>query len=60
MKGITVEHKGFILQQGSHSTHYMLFDANTERLLMFCSCTAYLTEEEAKEHIEHFIKIREG
>jgi hypothetical protein len=59
-KGITVEYKGYILQQGSTSPHYMIFDAKTNEMLMHCSCTKYLTEEQAKEHIDRFIEIRNG
>ena len=58
MQGITVEHKGFILKQGSHSTHYMIFDANTRKMVMHCSCKKRLTEDEAKEHIDLFIEVR--
>lgn len=57
-KGITVEHKGFILQQGSYNPHYMIFEADTNKMVMHCSCTKYLTEEEAKQHIEWFINMR--
>lgn len=59
-KGITVEHKGYILQQGSTCPHYMIFDAKTNEMVMHCSCTKYITEEEAKKHIEWFINTREG
>ena len=59
-RGITVEHKGYILQQGSYSPHYMIFDAKTNECVMHCSCTKYLTEEQAREHIDRFVEIRKG
>ena len=57
-RGITVEHKGYILQQGSTCPHYMILKADTNERVLHASCTKYLTEEEAKKHIENFIKIR--
>jgi hypothetical protein len=57
-RGIVVEHKGYILQQGSYSPHYMIFDAKTNECVMHCSCTKYLTEKQAIEHIDRFIEIR--
>jgi hypothetical protein len=59
-RGIVVEHKGYILQQGSYSPHYMIFKADTNECVMHCSCTKYLTEEQAIEHIDRFIEIRKG
>lgn len=56
-KGITVEHKGYVLQQGKHSPHYMIFDAKTNKCVMHCSCTRYLTEEQAREHIELYLRL---
>ena len=59
-KGITVEHKGYILQQGRYNPHYMIFKADTKEMVMHCSCTRYLTEEEARNHIEWLIGLKEG
>ena len=58
-KGIIVEHKGYILQQGSTCPHYMIFKADTNECVMHCSCTKHLTEEQAREHIDIFVDIRE-
>lgn len=59
-KGIIVEHKGYILQQGSTCPHYMIFKADTNECVMHCPYTKYLTEEQAREHIDEFVKIRKG
>ena len=59
VRGITVEHNGYVLQQGSTCPHYMIFEADTQEMVMHCSCTKYLTEEQAREHIEWFLGNRE-
>ena len=56
-KGITVEHKGYILQQGSTCPHYMIFKADKGGCCMHAQCTEYLTEEGAREHIEMYLKL---
>lgn len=52
------EHKGYVLQQTSYNWHYLIFDAESGQCLLHASCTAKLTEEEAKDHIERFLKER--
>ena len=56
-KGIIVEHKGYILQQGSTCPHYMIFEADTGKWCMHAQCTEYLTEEKARECIELYLKL---
>ena len=56
-RGITVEHKGYILQQGSTCPHYMIFKLDTGEWCMHSQCTKYLSEEEAREHIELYLRL---
>ena len=30
------------------------------RMVMHCSCTKKMTEQEAKEHLDHFLKLRQS
>lgn len=58
-QGIAVEHKGYILQQSSYCPHYMILKADTKEMVLHASCTQYLTEEEAKKHIENYLKLKD-
>jgi hypothetical protein len=58
-KDITVEHKGYILHQSGYCPHYMIFKADTGEMVLHASCTKYLTETEAKKHIENFFILKD-
>lgn len=45
------EHNGFVLIQTDYNWHYMIFDKKSKRMLLHASCTAPLTECEAKKAI---------
>ena len=49
------EHNGYILQQSSYNNHYMIFEAESGKLVLHVSCESKLTEEEAKERIDLYI-----
>ncbi len=53
----TYEHKGYILQQTSYNWHYMIIDPKTDRMVLHAACTEKLTEDEAKEAIEGYLKL---
>lgn len=55
---MTVEHKGYVLQQSDYNNHYMVFKDG--RWVCHASCTKKLTGEEAREHIERFIELTRG
>lgn len=55
----TYEHRGYILQQSSYNWHYFIFDGKTEQAVLHAQCTSKLTEEEAREHIDNFLRLRE-
>lgn len=52
----TYEHKGYTLQQTSYNWHYMIIKDG--KMVCHCPCTYKLTEEQAKEKIDLFIKIQ--
>ena len=52
------KHKGYVLQQTSYNWHYLIFDLESGQCVLHASCTSKLTEEEAKERIEAFLKLR--
>ena len=59
---MTVEHRGYILQQSEYNNHYMIIYDNgidNPRMVLHASCTKPLTEEEAKEHIDNYLMMKE-
>ena len=58
-QGVTVEHRGYILQQGSTSPHYMIFKADNHERVLHASCTKYLSKDEAKKHIDNYLKLKD-
>ena len=59
IKLYTYEHRGYILQQSSYNWHYFIFDGKTEQAVLHAQCTSKLTEEEAREHIDNFLRLKE-
>jgi hypothetical protein len=53
----TYEHRGYILQQSSYNWHYFIFDGKTEQAVLHAQCTSKLTEEEARERIDGYLKL---
>lgn len=58
---MTVHHRGYILQQSEYNNHYMIiYDNGKEaRVVLHASCTEPLSEEEAKEHIDNYLMMKE-
>ena len=57
---LKVTHKGYTLtQDGRANYHFMITDSNNE-LRMHSQCERKLTEEDAIQAIERFIKISEA
>ena len=56
-KTYTYEHKGYILEQTSYNWHYMIFKKDTGQWVCHAQCKKKLTEEEAKQSIECYLKL---
>lgn len=56
---MTVEHRGYVLQQSDYNHHYMIIDKAKEEWVLHASCTEPLTEKEAREHIDNFLRLRD-
>ena len=52
------EHKGYTLSQVYHNKHYMIFDSDG-RMVMHVPYDRPITEEKAREFIEHYILLAE-
>ena len=52
------EHKGYTLSQVYYNQHYMIFDKNG-RMVMHVPYDRPITEEKARELIEHYILLAE-
>ena len=50
------EHRGYELVQTSYNWHYVILESQSGRTVAHSSCTVQLTEEEAKQHIENYLK----
>ena len=49
-------HKGYTLTQADYNYHYMIFDKSGD-MVMHCPYSKPITEDKAKELIEHYISF---
>ena len=54
---IVVEHKGYTLQQSGYNNHFMIIKDN--KIVCHAQYNKKLTEQEAKEKIDLFLKLAE-
>lgn len=52
------QYKGYELQQTSYNWHYRIIDLKTGELVFHCSCTKELNEEEMKQAIELYLRLK--
>lgn len=52
----------YVLQQSEYNNHYMIIHDNGKddpKMVLHASCTEPLTEQEAREHIDGFLRLRD-
>ena len=52
------QYKGYELQQNDYNWHYGIMDLKTKEMNCHCSCTKELNEEEMKDAIELYLRIK--
>lgn len=51
-------YKDYELQQTDYNWHYVIIDLKTKECVFHCSCTKELDEEEMKNAIEFYLKLK--
>ena len=52
------QYKGYELQQTNYNWHYGIMDLKTKKMVLHCSCTKELNEEEMRLAIELYLSIK--